>query len=78
MPFGMIAGFSVAAYFWFHFLDLQLSGDAIRYSDVIFLSNAEDVGNALGGVSEVLIAILGLVVTVVAIVVQLASQRYTP
>ncbi len=78
IPFGMIAGFAVAAYLWFHFVDLQLSGDALSYSDVIFLSNAEDVGNALGGVSEVLIAILGLVVTVVAIVVQLASQRYTP
>ena len=59
-------------------LDAWISDDPGRLLDLFFLTNADEVSNALGGVSEVLIAILGLVITVVAIVVQLASQRYTP
>ena len=78
IPFGVVAGFAIAAFLSLNFIDLQLFGEGRSFVDVIFLSNPADVGNALGGVSEVLIAILGLVITVVAIVVQLASQRYTP
>ncbi len=34
--------------------------------------------NALGGVAQVIVAVLGIAITVVSIVVQLASTRYTP
>ncbi len=78
IPAGMVGGLAVASFIMLRFLDFQQGDGAIPFSQVVFLTDPEDVGNALGGVAEVLIAILGLVITVVAIVVQLAAQRYTP
>ncbi|MCZ6629350.1 MAG: DUF2254 domain-containing protein [SAR324 cluster bacterium] len=78
MPVGFTAGLAISAYIALRIFDFALSDGKIALSDVLFLTDAEAVGDALGGVSEVLIAILGLVITVVAIVVQLAAQRYTP
>ncbi|MDH5752784.1 MAG: DUF2254 domain-containing protein [Deltaproteobacteria bacterium] len=77
-PISFVAGLAVSSYLLLRILDYYISDGTHSYVDVLFLDRAEDVGDAIGGVSEVLIAILGLVVTVVAIVVQLAAQRYTP
>lgn len=78
LPVGFTAGLALFSYLGFRLLDFWADGTAASFKDVLFLTDPEEVGNALGGVSEVLIAILGLVITVVAIVVQLAAQRYTP
>ncbi len=78
LPVGFTAGLALFSYLGFRLLDFGADGTAAGFKDVLFLTDPEEVGNALGGVSEVLIAILGLVITVVAIVVQLAAQRYTP
>ena len=78
LPVGFTAGTAISGYIALRFFDFALSDGQLRLSEVMFLTDPEAVGDALGGVSEVLIAILGLVITVVAIVVQLAAQRYTP
>lgn len=38
----------------------------------------QDASNVMGGVGEVIAAILGIVITVASIIVQLAATRYTP
>lgn len=78
VPCGFVGGLSVSTYIALRFVDFSQGDGTIPFSEVVFLSNPDDVGDAIGGVAEVLIAILGLVITVVAIVVQLAAQRYTP
>jgi hypothetical protein len=78
LPVAFTAGIALLSYLALRLFDFLLSGQELRFTDVLFLTDPGEVGNALGGVSEVLIAILGLVITVVAIVVQLAAQRYTP
>ncbi|MCZ6558704.1 MAG: hypothetical protein O7A69_13160, partial [SAR324 cluster bacterium] len=61
MPVGFTAGLAISAYIALRIFDFALSDGKIALSDVLFLTDAEAVGDALGGVSEVLIAILGLV-----------------
>lgn len=78
VPCGFVGGLSVSTYIALRFVDFSQGDGTIPFSEVVFLTNPDDVGDAIGGVAEVLIAILGLVITVVAIVVQLAAQRYTP
>ncbi|MEE8434269.1 MAG: DUF2254 family protein, partial [bacterium] len=83
LPCLLIGGLAIFSYVILRVLDIYTGSLIETYlhdsaSNVFFLTNSGDVGDALGGVAEVLIAILGLVVTVVAIVVQLAAQRYTP
>ena len=78
IPVVFTAGLAITAYIILRSVDFAGDSQGLTLQSVLFLTDPEEVGNALGGVSEVLIAILGLVITVVAIVVQLASQRYTP
>ena len=78
IPFAIIVGLSVAAYFVLNFFDLLRYGGTQGFSQVLFFSDAAEAEAAIGNLSQVLVGIVGLVVTVVAIVVQLASQRYTP
>lgn len=83
VPSLLVGGLAILSYILLRVLDLQ-TGSLIEQglkdsiSNVFFLTHSEDVSAAIGGVAEVLIAILGLVITVVAIVLQLAAQRYTP
>lgn len=46
--------------------------------DLLFHYEAETLQNALGNLAQTVAAVLGIVCTVVAIVVQLAATRYTP
>ena len=78
IPVVFTAGLAITAYIILRIVDFAGDSQGLTLQSVLFLTDPEEVGNALGGVSEVLIAILGLVITVVAIVVQLAAQRYTP
>ncbi len=45
---------------------------------VLFHFDLDTLQNALGNLSQVVAAVLGIVITVVSIVVQLAATRYTP
>lgn len=78
VPALLVAGIVLVATLAFHWLDAVQTGERLSLKEIFFLNSPEDVGSALGNLSEVLVAVLGLVITVVAIVVQLASQRYTP
>lgn len=78
VPVLFVGGFAIASFMGLRYYDFTLGREDLNFFDILFLNKGADVGDSIGGVAEVLIAILGLVVTVVAIVVQLASQRYTP
>lgn len=78
IPLGLVGGFAISSYIALRFFDFYQGDGSASFFQVVFLTDSNDVADAIGGVSEVLIAILGLVITVVAIVVQLAAQRYTP
>ena len=60
------------------FLVLDLSFTSLAAQDLIDALRKDGLRDALGSLAEVMAAVLGLSLTVVAIVVQLASQRYSP
>jgi hypothetical protein len=51
---------------------------AFHVLDVLSSMSVEDSRQILGGMGEVITAILGIVITVASIIVQLAATRYTP
>jgi hypothetical protein len=58
-----------------HFVDRAGHGTPIdHYLDF----DAESVSNSIGVLSSIVAAVLGIIITVVSIVVQLAATRYTP
>lgn len=59
--------------FWF-----QHRNGAFHVLDVFSSMSVEDSRQILGGMGEVITAILGIVITVASIIVQLAATRYTP
>jgi uncharacterized membrane protein len=78
VPAVLVLALSLGLYIALRWLDFLGSGGIDSFFDLLVLSEAAEVPNAIGSLSEVMVAILGLVITVVAIVVQLAAQRYTP
>jgi len=78
VPLLIVGGLSLLAYFAFRYADFLNSDHKLGYWDALFLNAAQNATDAIVNDSQVLIAVLGVVMTVVAIVVQLAAQRYTP
>lgn len=78
LPVLVLTGFTMAVYLGLSVFDFQFSDSSQTFLEATLTTNKEDVANAVGNSIELLAAILGLVLTVVAIVVQLAAQRYTP
>ena len=74
IPFVFTTGLAIVLFIGIRLLDYIVDGHTEPLLEVLLLTDSEDVSD----VSEVLVATLGLVITVVAIVVQLAAQRYTP
>ncbi len=52
--------------------------EGVRLWDLLALIHAEDAQQVVGGLVEVVAALLGIVITVASIIVQLAATRYTP
>src|SRR4029078_5812687 len=78
---GFFAAFAVAAFaaLWlldYFVIDAGRRGSAGPFSQLLDF-DAETMQNALGSLSQVIAAVLGIAITVVAIVVQLAATRYT-
>src|SRR5438105_4674755 len=71
---------STAAVVFFGFFLIDWSRQMHKYGPLgtLISFDADTLENALGNLSQVLAAILGIVITVVSIVVQLAATRYTP
>ncbi len=79
---GFLAAFAVAAFSAVWLLDYFVIGanQAGRRDGPfaqLFDFDAETMQNALGSLSQVIAAVLGIAITVVSIVVQLAATRYT-
>ncbi len=73
---------SVAAvlYFTVYTLDFFIAGDdkSVTFFQIFHRVDPGDAANIVGGMAEVLAAILGIIITVASIIVQLAATRYTP
>lgn len=78
IPVGVLSGLSVVLFFVFRLWDWGEFGGEKSLLEALFLLDPDQAADAIGGIKDVLNAIVPLVVTVVAIVVQLAAQRYTP
>ncbi|MEE8395539.1 MAG: hypothetical protein V3S29_05750, partial [bacterium] len=77
-PFALIVAVSTAAFMATSVADFSLAPSADGFWGTVLFSNRASAASAVGNLAEVLIGVLGLTLTVVAIVVQLAAQRYTP
>jgi uncharacterized membrane protein len=67
----------MAALFAVYVLDLaQQKNPSLSFSDVFVRMSPSDAGQVMGGIGEVIAAILGIVITVASIIVQLAANRY--
>src|SRR5690242_18744561 len=77
-PLLLLGGIASAVFFGFYFIDWAIGGvrgNALTH----FLSfDVDTLQNALGNMAQTVAAVLGIVITVVSIVVQLAATRYTP
>jgi len=77
-PFVLIIGFSFTIYFvnrWIDSLLIQAKLDSIFY--IFFNKDVGTLTNTLGGLGELVTSILGIEITVVAIIVQLAANKYS-
>ncbi|AKT42813.1 DUF2254 family protein [Chondromyces crocatus] len=78
-PLSFLGGLSFAAVFLVHKLDLlRPENHGLTLTQILTHISAAEAGQIMGGVGEVIAAILGIVITVASIVVQLAANRYTP
>lgn len=58
--------------------DLLGSGTKVGFWASVTSANANEMQNALGNLPEVVVAVLGIAITVVSIILQLSATRYTP
>jgi hypothetical protein len=77
-PLLLLVGVASALFFGFFLLDWWVYKPAGGPLDTLFHFDVDTLQNALGNLSQVLAAVLGIVITVVSIIVQLAATRYTP
>jgi len=73
-PLLLLLGVSVAIFLLTFWIDTE--GDFSRLA-LLYHPNPESAANAISSAGEVVAAVLGIAITVVAIIVELASNRYT-
>ena len=81
LTLGLLTGFAVCVFaaFWlldYFVIDAAHSGPKAPFIQ-LFDYDVETMQNALGSLAQVIAAVLGIAITVVSIVVQLAANRYT-
>ena len=76
----LVGGLGLLLFFGLYLLDYEFAQPRPQKTllRLIFSYDPETAQNALGNLAQVVVAVLGLVITVVSIVVQLAANRYTP
>ncbi|MEZ4252550.1 MAG: DUF2254 family protein [Polyangiales bacterium] len=74
MPLSILAGAALTVFVFTFWID---AGGDLAAFDRLFHPNPESARQAIGNTAEVVSAVLGIAITVVAIVVELASNRYT-
>jgi hypothetical protein len=81
LTLGLMGGFAIALFAALWLLDYFVVDAAHRGGKgpaaQLFDFDAETMQNALGSLAQVIAAVLGIAITVVSIVVQLAANRYT-
>jgi hypothetical protein len=77
-PLSLLLGTSAVVFIGFYFLDWMVGHQEKNLFTLLFTFDVDTLQNALGNMAQVVAAILGIVITVVSIVVQLAATRYTP
>jgi len=81
---GIVLGISCVLFAAFWLLDVAFFGRRMPASQhlgawrLLVDLDPETLQNALGSLAQVVVAVLGIAITVVSIVVQLAATRYTP
>lgn len=69
-------GLTLGVYLLYAFFAFDWQDSGLSFFPTVLSTNPESVNDAIGSFIELLAAILGLMITVVAIVLQLAAQRY--
>ncbi len=80
LTLGLLAGFAFTVFAALWLLDYFVLGAGNHLkgpASQLFDFDAETMQNALGSLAQVIAAVLGIAITVVSIVVQLAANRYT-
>lgn len=78
-PVLLLGGIAIACFLGLLLVDVVVSFRSGRSFGAAFSSwSAGDVQETLGGLTSVVVAILGIAITVVSIILQLSATRYTP
>ena len=76
IPVVLFIGITLLVYVTHSFWDYEWKSDKFEFLKTIFTTDAEQIRESIGSFIELLAALLGIMITVVAIVLQLAAQRY--
>lgn len=76
-PLLLLGGIALAVFLGFYLIDWVIIKPGQNPLRILFNFDVDTLQNALGNMAQVVAAILGIVITVVSIVVQLAATRYT-
>src|SRR6476469_2728116 len=77
-PLLLLGGIALVVFLGFYLIDWLILAPGKNPLVLLFNFDVDTLQNALGNMAQVVAAILGIVITVVSIVVQLAATRYTP
>jgi hypothetical protein len=77
IPFFKLLLLSVTIFFLNRLIDVYLIGNKTYFLQKIFSYDVNVLSNTLSGLGEVVTAILGIEITAIAIVVQLAANKYS-
>src|SRR5258708_316621 len=77
-PLLLLGGIAITVFLGFYLIDWALVKPGTNPIRLLLNFDVDTLQNALGNMAQVVAAILGIVITVVSIVVQLAATRYTP
>ena len=76
-PLLLLGGIALTVFVGFYLIDWALLKPGQNPITLLLHFDVDTLQNALGNMAQVVAAILGIVITVVSIVVQLAATRYT-
>ncbi|HWE29844.1 MAG TPA: DUF2254 family protein [Polyangia bacterium] len=76
-PLLLLGGIALTVFLGFYLIDWAVVKPGVNPIRLLLDFDVDTLQNALGNMAQVVAAILGIVITVVSIVVQLAATRYT-
>ncbi|HTU59390.1 MAG TPA: DUF2254 family protein, partial [Polyangiales bacterium] len=76
-PLSVLLSAALALFVLTVWVDAQGTSQSWHVVDLIFKPTMASAQNTIGNASEIITAVLGIAITVVAIIVELASNRYT-